>query len=270
MAIEIISIPFKKVEPFKVATIFNNTSVSEGKDFILVSDYYSDSEEFKPKMDLWGKEIPKYGISDSGAIVLQNMIIEKGIKSITLYPLERYSVMTCESGERKYRYETSFARLDKLIEKRKADCGKIDGIIFTGFWGLNKEFKNEFDAKKFGRVGKYKDIPCVHTLSINQVCQDKKGGDAEDNAALIGFIYNHIDNLIYGKNRYTVNTKGWVTHLVKTIEEFDQMMEVIKNSPTTSWDVETTGLSRTQEKLLTYFFLVQFLSDFYLILYQDF
>ena len=48
-----------------------------------------------------------------------------------------------------------------------------------------------------------------------------------------------------------VDGEGWQTTLVRNIEQFDSMMEDIRNSRKTAWDCETTGLSRKCEKLLT-------------------
>ena len=147
MSIQVSSIPFRKHGPFKVATIFENTEVREGKDLILVSAYYSDNETFQPRKDSWGRSIPRYGISDAAVSVLTQFIIEKKVRSITIYPLERFSILEVESGERKDRYETSFQNLKRLIKKRIQDIGKIDGIAFCGFWRLSDQFENVFDLR---------------------------------------------------------------------------------------------------------------------------
>ena len=216
----------------------------------MVLDYFPEDKGFIEKPTPWGGRIKMHGMPEGAFSIMEDIVQHFNFNSLTIYPLVPYSMMRVESGERKEVYKNSFKTLNKLIEKQQNYSG-VDGIIFGGFFGLDENFNNKLDTTKFGRVFDYHGVPCVYTISPNIFGMDKKGKTQEDCACLTGFFYNHVEILLEGKNRYTVDKTGWEGHLIKNIEQFDKMMEEIKNVPVTSWDTETTGLSRTQETLLT-------------------
>lgn len=238
-------IPVNKCTPPKFITIINNPDAPEGKTILIATDYYRE-DSFGKRETPWGKVIEHYGITESGFDVLNKLIKEKEIKSLVIYPMVAYDVLDMASGPRKARYDETFATLDRFLQKKS-----VDGIVFSGFYKLNSEYKSEFDANLFGRVSDYKGIPCIHTISLNLMTMDKKGDSQEDLASLLGFFEDHLDLAIYGKNRYTIDTKNWNVKIVMTMSDFNEMMEDIEKSPVTCYDTETTGLSRTQEKILT-------------------
>lgn len=248
MSTNIVSkIPIKSCEPNKKFTIINNPDSPNGKTIVLISDYFSNAASFETRKTPWGAEIELYGITEAGFTILNNLVKEKNIKSLIIYSLVPYSTIDCSSGVRQERYKESFSILNKILDKLKT----VDGIIFSGYFSLDEEYNPKFDANKFGRVFSYHKIPCIHTLSINRIAADKKGDSQEDLASLLGFFIYHLDIILEGKDRYTIRTDNWTSILVKTIDQFDEMMEDIKSSPVTCYDTETTGLSRTQETLLT-------------------
>ena len=248
MSTNIVSkIPIKSCEPNKKFTIINNPDSPNGKTIVLISDYFSNAASFETRKTPWGAEIELYGITEAGFTILNNLVKEKNIKSLIIYSLVPYSTIDCSSGVRQERYKESFSILNKILDRLKS----VDGIIFSGYFSLDKEYNPKFDANKFGRVFSYHKIPCIHTLSINRIAADKKGDSQEDLASLLGFFIYHLDIILEGKDRYTIRTDNWTSILVKTIDQFDEMLEDIKSSPVTCYDTETTGLSRTQETLLT-------------------
>lgn len=233
-------------EPKKKITVIENPDAPDGKTILVAVDFFSNEASFGVKKTPWGKEVELYGISESGFTFINNLVKEKGLKTLILYPLVPYSTLDSSTGVRKSRYEESFAILDKFISKKP-----VDGILFSGYYGLNSDYESRFHPNKFGRMGKYKNIPCIYTLSLNQLCMDKKGENQEDNASLLDFFIIHLDILIEGKDRYTIDKDNWETILVKDIQQFKSMMEEIESTQVTCYDTETTGLSRTQETLLT-------------------
>lgn len=240
-------VPINSCEPKKKFIIIENPDIQEGKTLVLVNDYFTGSSAFESKITPWGTKVECYGLTDAGFVVLNNLVKEKSIKKLIIYPLVPYSTLDVPSGVRKARYEQSFKILNKLLTKIK----QVNGILFSGYFGLDEDFNNTFDANKFGRISTYNNIPCIYTLSLNRLTQDK-GNDTQENlASLLGFFVDHLDILLEGKDRYTIDKTGWSVTLIKTIEQFDSMLEEIKVSPITSYDTETTGLSRTQESILT-------------------
>lgn len=234
----------------KEFTIIRNQNPNNGKNLILVQDYFPENNGFGERSTPWGAKLKMHGMPEAAFGIMQDLIKQYNFNSLTIYPLAPYSMLKAESGEREETYKNSFKVLDKLIEKQQTRQS-VDGIIFGGYYGLDENFFNKFDANKFGRIFDYNGIPCIYTLSPNMIGMDKKGAIQENCASLIGFFYHHVEELLEGKNRYTIDKNNWTGILVKTIEKFDEMLEEIKNSPVTSWDCETTGLSRTQETLLT-------------------
>lgn len=239
-------IQIKSLEPTKYFTILNNPDAPDGKSLVFVSDYFSEKDGFGIKKTPWGAEIELFGVTESAFTILNKIIKDKGIKQLVIYPLVPYSTLDVPSGTSKLFYEESFAVLDKLLTKIKPD-----GIVFSGYCELDSDYKSKINPNKWGRVEKYKNYPCIYTISINRMAQDKKSENQENMASLLGFFSYHLDAILNGENFYTIDKTDWKSTVVRTIEDFDKMLEEIKASKVTCYDTETTGLSRTQDSLLT-------------------
>jgi len=238
--------PINSCNPKKMFTIVENPDVRSGKTLLIVTDYFTDESAFTSRTTPWGQTIELFGINESAFTVLNKLIKEKNLKSLIIYPMVPYSTLDLPSGARKERYRQAFNILNKIIDRTNPDS-----IIFSGLFSFDEEYKNKIDPNKFGRISTYRNKPAMYTLSINRLASDKKIDNQEDLASLLDFFVYHFDIAIEGKNRYTIDKTGWSTTLVKTREQFDYMMDCIRKAPVTSYDTETTGLSRTQETLLT-------------------
>lgn len=238
--------PIKSVEPQKYFTLINNPNVESGKTLILVTDYFSEKDGFASKKTPWGATIELYGVTESAFYIINNFIREKNIKTLVIYPLVPYSTLDVPSGQAKERYAESFRVLDKLANKIKPDA-----IVFSGYCELDENYQNKLNQNKFGRMFKYKNFPCIYTISINRMAQDKKGENQENMASLLDFFSYHLDIAINGEDFYTIDKENWSSKLISSIEDFDKMLQEIESSPVTCYDTETTGLSRTQDTLLT-------------------
>ena len=246
-----------KSEKDKGILIFENNQAPNGKRLLLVQDYYSPKDyEVKrvPSGDFY-QNIETGGLPYGGYVILKNMVDDLNIKELCVLPLVTWDEERQESTEaRKAAYDKALSLIKKCLALNEKRGKPFDGIIFSGYMGLNNEYQNKrVDDLKFGRIfklKKYMNLPSVFTLPITLIGKDKPD-QQEDCAALIGFFYQHVKELLEGKNRYTIDKEGWQGILVKDIQGFKDMMQDIINSPVTSWDTETTGLSRTQETLLT-------------------
>lgn len=236
----------KSTNPQKYFTIIDNPDAEDGKVVMFATDYFPDKDGFSEKKTPWGATIQMYGVTESAFYILNSFIKEKGIKKLVLYPIVPYSTLDVPSGQAQSRYEESFKVFDKLLDKIKPDV-----IVFSGYCELDSNYQNKLNQNKFGRMGRYKNYPCLYTLSINRMAQDKKGENQENMASLLGFFDYHLDIALNGEDFYTIDKENWSSTLVDTIPAFDNMMEDIKKSPVTCYDTETTGLSRTQDTLLT-------------------
>ena len=246
-----------KSEKDKGILIFENNQAPNGKRLLLVQDYYSPKEKKKkrvPSGDFY-QNIETGGLPYGGYVILKNMVDDLNIKELCVLPLVTWDEERQESTEaRKAAYDKALSLVKNCLALNEKRGKPFDGIIFSGYMGLNNEYQNKrIDDLKFGRIfklKKYRNLPSVFTLPITLIGKDKPD-QQEDCAALIGFFYQHVKELLEGKNRYTIDKEGWQGILIKDIQGFKDMMQDIINSPVTSWDTETTGLSRTQETLLT-------------------
>ena len=197
-----------------IRSFINNNYAGIGKRIIVVFDFFDEAKLGEQKLINWkGESWIKYGhgYPDAAEAMLEQLCSDERLNVLTEYPLVPFSLMSKESGEKEYYYKEALGHLRRYIYENN-----FDGIVFAGFWG-----------------------------------SDKKNSDQEDLASLVGFFKQHLEIVMEGKNRYTVDGEGWQTTLVRNIEQFDSMMEDIRNSRKTAWDCETTGLSRKCEKLLT-------------------
>lgn len=65
----------------------------------------------------------------------------------------------------------------------------------------------------------------------------------------------HFEELLHGKNRYTVtDSSTWETHTISTIEEFDDFYSKLLVNKVTCVDLETANLTRKANTLLTIHF----------------
>ena len=236
-----------------IRSFINNNYAGIGKRIIVVFDFFDEAKLGEQKLINWkGESWIKYGhgYPDAAEAMLEQLCSDERLNVLTEYPLVPFSLMFKESGEKEYYYKEALGHLRRYIYENN-----FDGIVFAGFWGLDENFNSKIDPAKFGRVFDYKikdkTFPCIYTISPNYWGTDKKSSDQEDFASLVGFFKQHLEIVMEGKNRYTVDGEGWQTTLVRNIEQFDSMMEDIRNSRKTAWDCETTGLSRKCEKLLT-------------------
>ena len=241
-------------DPIKKVLTIHNEDIKIGKKLLLVQDYYS-IKDYEDKFIYNGgyrETFNTYGLPTGAFNICQKLVQDLNIKELVIVPLVKWEVENLESTEeRKEIYKNALNIINGIINTNQKKNSPIDGIIFSGFMGLNSLYQNKkVDDLKFGRISLYKNIPALYTLPITLIGKDKED-QQEDYAALIGFFYQHIQELLEGKNRYTINKDNWEGILVKDIQGFKDMMLDIKNSPVISWDTETTGLSRTQETLLT-------------------
>ena len=236
---------------------FSNDQAPTGKRLLLVQDYYS-PKDYEVKRVPSGnsyQNIETGGLPYGGFIILWKMVADLNIKELCVLPLVTWDEERQESTEaRKAAYDKALSLIKDCLALNEKKGKPFDGIIFSGYMGLNGEYQNKrVDDLKFGRIfklKKYMNLPSVFTLPITLIGKDKSD-QQEDCAALIGFFYQHVKELLEGKNRYTINKEGWQGILIKDIQGFKDMMQDIISAPVTSWDTETTGLSRTQETLLT-------------------
>ena len=236
---------------------FSNDQSPNGKRLLLVQDYYS-PKDYEVKRVQFGdfyQNVETGGLPYGGFMILWKMVSDLNIKELCVLPLVTWDEERQESTEaRKAAYDKALSLVKDCLALNEKKGKPFDGIIFSGYMGLNNEYQNKrVDDLKFGRIfklKKYMNLPSVFTLPITLIGKDKPD-QQEDCAALIGFFYQHVKELLEGKNRYTIDKEGWQGILVKDIQGFKEMMQDIINTPVTSWDTETTGLSRTQETLLT-------------------
>lgn len=251
---EIVKVVGKIGEKEKIYTIFTNQFASSNKDLVILIDYYT-SYTIGEYQTPWGAKFPNVGTTRSGSDVIKQLMYEKDIRSILLYPVAPIAVLSLEPEKRKPIYDLEHRRIPKVIEKLETINGKpIDGIVCSGCCIPSGFYDLGFDSKTFGRIGQAFGYKSVNTLPLSSIVLDKSnaaGEGVENLASLLGFFFDHVDQLLLGKNRYTLDVQGFQTEIVKTIDQFDRMMDVIESSPVTSWDCETTGLSRTQETILT-------------------
>lgn len=152
-------------------------------------------------------------------------------------------------GEKVELVKDFFNSLEKFVEAKG-----FTGIVFCG---ATKEDQNittgdfELNWKKWGRVWNQFGVPCILTVPLNYISVDRDNEEATNMASLAGFMNDHTAYVIHGKNYYTLDMEGVKTRLVKNIKQFDKFMQMLRETKLSSWDTETTGLSRTCEDILT-------------------
>jgi DNA polymerase I-like protein with 3'-5' exonuclease and polymerase domains len=79
----------------------------------------------------------------------------------------------------------------------------------------------------------------------------------------------HLEDLLFGKNRYTVSDSGtWKTNTINTLEEFNAFYEKLVLNKVTCVDLETANLTRKANTILTIHFSLDGESAFNLPLFH--
>ena len=246
----------------KPLLFLENENFDQSKNILFVSrDYYglSDTNEETtlipckaPGVEIISNIMRQHNIGKAAIIGIYDIFDWKPTSS--KYKLnvtnlnEKQEIRILTPGEKVEVIEDFFKVLPKFVESRK-----FTGIVFCGGYNdIDKVTGDIFiDWEKWGRVWNEYNIPCTLTIPLNYVSVDRDTDEASGMASLCGFISDHTSNVLYGKNRFTLDMTGVKTHLIKDIEHFDKFMNLLRKTEVSSWDTETTGLSRLCEDILT-------------------
>jgi len=236
----------------KAAFILTNMNEGPQGSLALAYGYYNNNCTFDKTINQYGQPVDDYGITYPALTFLESLMLHKNLKSVLIYPIAPHSIKQLNSsGDRKGFYVQSLRQFHGIL-KQFNDIEKVKGIIFSGFYNkFDEEYQSVVNLDVFGRVIDWHGFKAVSTLPINMLFSGIKDSSAENQSSVIGFFEDHIEQLLHGDNFYTLKTENWESILVQDIATFDKMMEEMKSVDYVCFDTETTGLSRTAEKLLT-------------------
>lgn len=245
----------------KPLTILKNKALDQSKNILFISRDYRGLDERNedktllpckaPGIEVVGNIMTYLNIGQASILGIYDILDwQEGYATEKLNPLnlnETVRVEPLNPAEKKQLVDSFFKSLPTFIEKFG-----FTGIVFCGgYKQLDDDGNFKTDWTLWGRVWKESGIPATLTVPLNYVAVDRDDEEATNRASLCGFIVDHVRNVLHGDNYYTLDFKGTKTYIVDTVEKFDKFMDRLRHTKVSSWDTETTGLSRLCEDILT-------------------